>query len=125
MRLAASALILVLFASANAASAAADGEMQQLVTKHVQRLLPENRAGGVAVAVRIKGRTLFFNYGLASLANNRPITPDLLFNLASLGKIFDTALLAQAITQGEIKFDDPASKYVPELEQGGDIRRVT
>jgi len=34
-------------------------------------------------------------------------------------------LLALLIKQGEVKLDDPVAGYVTELQQGGDIRRVT
>jgi beta-lactamase class C len=68
---------------------------------------------------------LFFNYGWADRAAQRPITPDTLFNLASLRKIFETTLLAQGVRKGELGLDDPVVKYVGELAQGGDIRRVT
>jgi len=64
---------------------------------------------------------------LASLsqATKRPITSDSLFNLASLGKVFDATLLALAVRQGELSLDDPVDKYVTELQQSGDIRKVT
>jgi len=79
----------------------------------------------MAVAVHIEGRTLSFNYGLADVARKEPITSDVLFNLASVGKVFLSTLLAQAVKQGEVALDDPVAKYVTELQQGGDIRNVT
>src|SRR5260370_4850289 len=71
------------------------------------------------------GRSLFFNYGWADRASNRPITTDTLFNLASLRKVFEATLLAQAVRNGDLRLDDPVAKYVVELQQGGDIRQVT
>jgi beta-lactamase class C len=87
--------------------------------------VPADRAGGAAVVVRIAGRTLFFNYGFADLAAKRPITSDSLFNLASIRKAFEAALLAEAVTRGELALDDPVAKYVVELQQGGYVRRIT
>jgi beta-lactamase class C len=75
--------------------------------------------------IRINGQTLFFNYGVADLAKNLVVTPDSIFNLASVGKLFAATLLAQSVTQGELRLDDPVAKFVPELAQGTDIRRVT
>src|SRR5439155_3485876 len=100
--------------------------VEQIVAQRVQPILPENgKGGGVAVAVRINGKTEFLNYGLADLAENRPVGTDSIFNLGSVGKVFATTLLAQAVKQGELSLDDPVAKYVTDLQRGGDIRRIT
>jgi hypothetical protein len=39
---------------------------------------------------------------MADQAMKRPITSDSLFNLASLGNVFDATLLALAVRQGEL-----------------------
>jgi beta-lactamase class C len=107
------------------AAAGADRDAERVVARHVQSIVPPDGAGGVAVALRLEGRTSFFNYGWADRAGERRITSDTLFNLASLRKVFEATLLAQAARKGELRLDDPAAKYVVELQQGGDIRRVT
>jgi beta-lactamase class C len=105
--------------------AESDRDIERAVARQVRGMLSAGEPGGAAVALRIDGRTLFFNYGAADLGAERPITTDTLFNLASLRKVFETTLLAQAVSKGELGLDDPAAKYVVELQQGGDIRRVT
>src|SRR5262245_65551791 len=120
--LAASVLAAAALPAATAARAD-DAEVEQIVRKQVQPMLIA--AGGMAVAVHLDGRTLFFNYGMADAARKEPITSDVLFNLASVGKVFISTLLAQAVKQGEVALDDPVAKYVTELQQGGDIRKVT
>src|SRR5437870_7988659 len=77
------------------AARADDAEVEQIVRRHVQPMLIA--AGGMAVAVHVDGRTSFFNYGLADVARKEPITSDSLFNLASIGKVFLSTLLAQAV----------------------------
>ncbi len=100
--------------------------VEQIVAQKVQPIFPENgKGGGVAVAVRMNGTTSFFNYGFANNAQNRRVTEDSIFNLGSVGKVFATTLLAQAVKQGELSLDDPVAKYVTELQRGDDIRRVT
>ena len=106
-------------------SVAADRDAELIVTRQVASISPPDGAGGVAVALRIDGRSLFLNYGWADRANKRPITTDTLFNLASLRKVFEATLLAQAVRNGDLRLDDPVAKYVVELQQGGDIRQVT
>jgi beta-lactamase class C len=124
MPLATIALIIALTAgSALAGSPVADSSVEKIVAREFASWPKE--PGGAAAAVRIAGRMLFFNTGMADQATKRPITSDSLFNLASLGKVFDATLVARAIREGELKLDDPVEKYVTELQQGGDIRRVT
>src|SRR6516162_238829 len=106
-------------------SVAADRDAERIVTRRVASIVPPDGAGGVAVALRLEGRSLFFNYGWANRANKRPITTDTLFNLASLRKVFETTLLAQAVGNGELRLDDPVAKYIVELDRDGDIGRVT
>jgi hypothetical protein len=89
-------------------SVAADRDAERIVTRHVASIVPPDGAGGVAVALRIEGRSLFFNYGWADRASNRPITTDTLFNLASLRKVFEATLLAQAVRNGDLRLDDPS-----------------
>jgi beta-lactamase class C len=124
MRIASVALITALTAGpAPAGSQVADSSVEKIIAGEFATW--PNEPGGAAVAVRIIGRTLFFNKGMADRATKRPITSDSLFNLASLGKVFDATLLTLAVRQGELSFDDRVENYVTELQQGGDIRGVT
>jgi beta-lactamase class C len=107
------------------AAAFSDADVARLVERHVGNALPSHGAGGASVVVRIQGRSLFFNYGYADRSTNRPVTSDTLFNLGSVAKVFDAVLLAQAVQQGELAFEDSVAKHVAELQRGGDIRRVT
>src|SRR5215470_1713712 len=102
-----------------------DSAVERIVAEHIQAVLPPDQAAGAAVAVRIEGRTRFFNFGWADLANGRPVTTETLFNLGSLRKLFETTLLAQAADAGALSLDDSVAKYLTELAQGSDIVRVT
>jgi beta-lactamase class C len=102
-----------------------EASIAQLVARELTAILPPDRPGGAAVAIQLDGRTLFFNQGFADAANQRAVTSDSLFNLASIRKLFETTLLAQAAGNGTVSLTDPVAKYVTELQQGGDIRRVT
>ena len=100
--------------------------VEQIVAQNVHPMLPANgKGGGVAVAVRMNGETRFFNYGFANEARNERVTADSIFNLGSVGKLFATTTLAEAVKRGELSLDDPVAKYVTELQRGGDIRRIT
>jgi beta-lactamase class C len=119
--------VLLIAAALAAATPTAADEIESVVTRQVRGMLAESGTDwiGVAVAVRTEGRTLLLSFGQAERAHERPVTADTLFNLGSVSKVFDTALIGQAVVQREIALDDPVAKYVTELQQGGDIRRVT
>src|SRR3954452_21483909 len=108
---------------ATPAHAEPDAELRDLVTRHVQPLLLP--PGGMAVALMIDCRTEVFNFGMADTARKQAMTSDALFNLASSGKVLTSTRLAQAVKHGGVAVDDPVAKYVTELQQGGDIRKVT
>ena len=100
--------------------------VEAIVAQNIRPILPANgKGGGVAVAVRINGETRFFNYGFANDARNERVTADSIFNLGSVGKLFATTTLAEAVKRGELSLDDPVAKYVTELQRGGDVRRIT
>jgi beta-lactamase class C len=101
-----------------------DTEVDRIISHGIAPMVAPNGAGGVAVVAQIGGRNLFFNYGFADLAEKRPITSDSLFNVGSVRKIFEAALVAQAVLRGELKLDEPVAKYVTELH-GDYIRQIT
>jgi beta-lactamase class C len=99
--------------------------VQRTIAQEIEPRLHHDGIGGASLAVRVDERTLFFNYGWADVVQKRPITSDSLFNLASIRKIFEATVVAQALERNDLAFDDPVSRYVTELQQDGDIRRVT
>ena len=110
-------------ARAPAAERAMDARIEDVVARNLAPAAADH-SGGLAVAVYVAGRIRFFNYGLADQATKRTITPDTLFNLASVRKVFEATLVALGTLRGEWRLDDPVSKYVPELH-GDYISRVT
>jgi beta-lactamase class C len=88
-------------------TAAVDGAFRPLLTKYD---IP-----GIAVAVTVDGREYFFNYGLASKADNKPVTKDTLFELGSVSKTFTATLAGYAQALGKLSLDDHPGKYMPAL----------
>lgn len=115
-------------AAASIATAAAavpsDEAIERIVADEVAKVATPGGTGAAAV-VRIGGRTLFFNFGLAERASKTPVTSDSLFNLASVSKVFDTALLAQAAVRGDLALDEPIGRAIKELRPGSAIGKVT
>ncbi|WP_280951491.1 MULTISPECIES: serine hydrolase [unclassified Mesorhizobium] len=61
---------------------------------------------GLVVGVTRNGKHEFFAVGLASRADNRPATPDTLFELGSISKIFNATLAALAEERGKLSLSD-------------------
>jgi beta-lactamase class C len=110
-------------ALAPAAVPAMDALIEGIVASNLAPAMADH-PGGVAAAAYVAGRLRFFNYGVADEVTRRPITPDSLFNVASVRKLFEATLVALGTQRGELRLDDPISKYVPELH-GDYISRVT
>jgi beta-lactamase class C len=112
----------LLATSAVTARFSMSSEVDHIVSRGIAPMSGPN--GGVAVAVQMGDRSLFFNYGYADQADKRPVTSDSLFNVGSVRKVFEATLVAQGVLRGEIRLDDPAARYVTELH-GDYIRHVT
>src|SRR5947207_998149 len=76
--------------------------VRRIIQNEILPLLPADGAGGIAITVCIDGQLIFFDEGFADLPERRPITPDSLFNVASLRKPFEATLLALAVQQGKM-----------------------
>jgi beta-lactamase class C len=101
-----------------------DSQVRDIMAENIAPVATANNAGGVASVVYVAGHIQLFNYGLADQAGRRMITSDSLFNIASVRKVFEAALVELGTLRGELRLDDPVNKYVTELH-GDYIRRVT
>lgn len=99
-------------------------QMRDIVASELAPTVTPDHAGGLAAALYAGRHVEFFTYGVADDATKRPVTPDTLFNLASLRKPFEAALVALGVLRGELRLDDRLPKYLPELD-GTYIRNVT
>ena len=71
---------------------------------------------GCAVGVSVGGVTVFSGgYGAADLTWQVPITPDTVFDVASVSKQFVAFAALAAEEQGLLSLDDPIGRYVPEV----------
>ena len=59
-------------------------------------------------------------YGLANLKKKTPLTVNHIMHLASMGKQMTAMSIMILAEQGKLEYDDPISKYIPEISQFGD-----
>jgi CubicO group peptidase (beta-lactamase class C family) len=71
---------------------------------------------GVAVAIVKDGKVIFKKgYGMANLDHDIPITPQTVFNIASVSKQFTAFTIYLLENEGLLSFEDNVRKYIPEL----------
>jgi N-acyl-D-aspartate/D-glutamate deacylase len=76
---------------------------------------------GAAVMVIRNGEVLHAaGYGYADLEHRTPITPQSSFRLASVSKQFTAMAVMILAERGQLAYDDPVVKFLPELGRFGD-----
>ncbi len=106
--------------------AAGQAAVVKIVAGVVRPWMANQSPPGVMVVVRERGATHLLPFGQANLARRQPVTPDSIFELASITKVFCTTSLAMEVDAGRMRLGDSVADFIPLLaERGGDIRRVT
>lgn len=78
------------------------------------RLKAEPIGSAISVVVVNKNGAKFYNIGTVSKeANAKAVDKDTVYEIGSITKVFTGILLAEAIKRGEVKLNDPISKYLP------------
>ncbi|WP_438381431.1 class C beta-lactamase [Asaia sp. BMEF1] len=67
---------------------------------------------GLVVSVTENGVHHFYTTGLASRADHRPVTPDTIFELGSMSKIFNVTLAALAVERGKMNLSDTVAHHL-------------
>lgn len=111
-------LCALLFGASCSAFAAPQTTPQPLtdsVNRIITPLIKEQAIPGMAVAVVSQGKVWYFTWGEADVAKMQPVTRRTLFELGSVSKTFTGVLGGDAIARGEIRLDDPATRFWPAL----------
>jgi CubicO group peptidase (beta-lactamase class C family) len=86
------------------------GNMQSLIDNRVRTA---KKAVGIVVGTVDTTGTHIYSAGETSAGSGEMPNGDTLFEIGSITKIFTSLLLADMIERGEVKADDPVSKYLP------------
>ena len=103
----AAASVLLLFTSVAHA-----GELQTHAAPIFAPLMKTHDIPGLIVGITRNGHHEFYATGVASRAGNTPVTPDTVFELGSISKLFTATLAALAEQRGAIRLDDPVARHV-------------
>ncbi|MCF2860149.1 serine hydrolase [Pseudoalteromonas sp. SMS1] len=106
------------FLHALTASSSYSAELgEQQIDALVKRAQNELNVPGIALAV-IKGDHVIHakGYGIQSIADNKPVKSDTLFQIGSISKSFLTAALAILVDDKKIAWDDKVIDYLPQFQ---------
>lgn len=88
--------------------------------------IKETNIPGMAVAVTDRENLLgTFTYGFADISAQTPITPDSLFEIASIGKSFTAIALLQLHDEGKLDLHAPVARYLPWFQVQSDFPLIT
>jgi CubicO group peptidase (beta-lactamase class C family) len=78
---------------------------------------------GVSIGLLNNGEIETATYGVASIATNQPVTPETLFQIGSISKVFTTTLVMTFVDEGTLDLDTPVVTWIPNLTlTDGDAR---
>ncbi len=99
-----------LLLSATILMAADSSDIRPILENRIH--LGKKAVGMVVGTIDEKGRAVI---GYGKLAKDRDQTPDgdTVFEIGSITKVFTSLLLADMVERGEVKLDDPVSKFLP------------
>jgi CubicO group peptidase (beta-lactamase class C family) len=109
-------------AAARTRAAAAPGVADDDAVRDIlkRRVDLEKRTVGMAACVVTPARERFVTWGRERVSNGRHVTPDTVFEIGSITKVFTSLLLASMARRGEVALDDPVARHLP-----GDFRVPT
>ena len=84
------------------------------IDAHVESLRADGSIPGLVLAVTDGDRILIDRqYGFAEVASARPVEPETLFEIGSIGKTFAAIIVMQLVEEGRLRLDDPVVRHLP------------
>ncbi|MQU65284.1 class C beta-lactamase [Pseudomonas sp. FSL R10-1350] len=91
-------------------------DIEDSVQKAAKALMQQYEVPGLVIAISDKGKQQFYSFGLASKETDARTTPDTLFEVGSISKLFTATLASYAQVEGKLSFAEPVSHYLPQLQ---------
>ena len=92
----------------------ADDRFEQLA-RMVEERMRAHGIPGAALGVLKDGQLLMRGFGVGSVEDPRLVTPDTVFELASLSKTVTATAAMRLVEQGKLDLDAPIRRYLPEF----------
>ena len=124
------ALLLAACGGDRSAGPARETDFQNELQQILDEAVITTNGAGVTAAVVAEGHKPWTGAAGHSVRNGSPMipmTPDMLFEIGSVGKTFVTTLLMQLVDEGVVDLDDPLSKWIsgyPQLDPRITLREL-
>jgi len=114
MRLRSNIALFVLILATGSHRAFASAELEERVDAFVAAEMQRQHVPGLALGVYRDGKILRTQgYGLANVELRVPVSPETVFQSASVGKQFTAVAVMMLVEQGKLSLEDPITRYLP------------
>jgi CubicO group peptidase (beta-lactamase class C family) len=84
---------------------------------YINKAIKDWEVPGLAIAIVKDDKVVFAKgFGVRKLGDPTPVDEHTLFAIGSSSKAFTAAGIAMLVDEGKLKWDDPATKYLPEFQ---------
>ncbi len=89
------------------------GDVHRRLDEHLPRLAAAHDVPGVSVAVLVDGQVVAGAAGVVNRRTGVKVTPDSLFMIQSITKVWTATLVMQLVDDGLVELDAPVRAYLP------------
>jgi putative pyoverdin transport system ATP-binding/permease protein len=86
------------------------------VDKEVRALMDEGKIPGLSLVIINGNEQIIKTYGYSDISNNKPVTPNTLFQIGSCTKAFTALAVMQLVQAGSISLNASVTDYIPWLK---------
>jgi CubicO group peptidase (beta-lactamase class C family) len=90
-------------------------DVAQFIHARFAELVAEHKVPGAAIAVLKDGKIIDGAAGVLSTATGVDATPDSVFQIGSITKLWTATLVLQLVDEGRLDLDAPVRRYLPEI----------
>src|SRR3954470_5649096 len=83
--------------------------------QRLDTLVAEHKVPGATLGIVLGDESLDLASGVANVNTGVEATPDTLFQIGSITKVYTATIVMQLVDEGKVALDEPVATYVPEL----------
>src|SRR3954452_20311867 len=88
---------------------------REALQSRLTELMAEHNVPGASLGIVLGDESLELAAGIVNVETGVATTPDTLFQIGSITKVYTATMVMQLIDEGKVSLDEPVATYVPEL----------